>query len=116
MGVGSIMIGYYLYKRGKKVLTRETVEMKSSDLALTPLMLAERDREHLKQCRRNRDAEAELMKGVEGWTVGTYYGMPIYKTVKKDEWVQPSAGEFYVHCSPGEQEKFAVHTQDLKFD
>merc|ERR1719167_848270 len=72
-----------MHKRGKKILTQEKIELKSSDLALTPLMLAERDREHLKQCRRNRDAEAELIKGVEGWTVGTYYGMPIYQTVKK---------------------------------
>jgi len=48
-------------------LDAEKIEIKSSDLALTPLMLAERDREFLKQCRRNRDAEAKLMENVEGW-------------------------------------------------
>ena len=63
-------------------------------------MLAERDREYLKQCRRcpawnsqmktldifswhfnsrNRDAEAKLMANEEGWEVGTWYGHPIYK-------------------------------------
>ena len=60
-------------------------------------MLAERDREYLKQCRRfnissrnemiiiillktrNRDAEAKLMGNEEGWEVGTWYGHPIYK-------------------------------------
>jgi GRIM-19 protein len=30
----------------------QEVEMRSADLAMTPLMLAERDREFLKQCRR----------------------------------------------------------------
>jgi hypothetical protein len=28
---------------------------------------------------RNRDAEEKLMKDVEGWEVGTWYGHPIYK-------------------------------------
>ena len=62
-------------------------------------MLAERDREYLKQCRRfnlssrnemiiiillktrNRDAEAKLMGNEEGWEVGTWYGHPIYKVI-----------------------------------
>jgi hypothetical protein len=30
---------------------------------------------------RNRDAEAELMKDVEGWEVGTWYGHKIYKVL-----------------------------------
>ena len=30
-------------------------------------------------CFRNRDAEAKLMKDVEGWEVGTWYGHPVYK-------------------------------------
>ncbi len=30
----------------------QDIEMRSADLAMTPLMLAERDREYLKQCRR----------------------------------------------------------------
>merc|ERR1719312_2168131 len=83
-----------MFKRGKKILTQEKVELKSSDLALTPLLLAERDREYLKQCRRNRDAETELMKDVEGWEVGTWYGHPVYKTVG-EEWVNPDVNEFY---------------------
>jgi len=28
---------------------------------------------------RNRDAEEKLMKDVDGWEVGTWYGHPIYK-------------------------------------
>ena len=42
-------------------------------------MLAERDREFLKQLRKNRDAEEKLMKDVEGWEVGTFYGHKVYK-------------------------------------
>ena len=75
----------------------QQTEYRSATLALTPLMLAERDREYLKQCRRfnissrnemiiiillktrNRDAEAKLMGNEEGWEVGTWYGHPIYK-------------------------------------
>jgi NADH dehydrogenase (ubiquinone) 1 alpha subcomplex subunit 13 len=74
----------------------QEIEMKSASLALTPLMLAERDREFLKQLRkcveyviwtltinpklfRNRDAEEKLMANVEGWEVGTFYGHKVYK-------------------------------------
>ena len=53
--------------------------MKSASLAIEPLMLAERDREYLKQLRRNRDAEEKLMADVEGWEVGTFYGHKVYK-------------------------------------
>ena len=53
--------------------------MKSASLAITPLMLAERDREFMKQLRKNRDAEEKLMKDVEGWEVGTFYGHKVYK-------------------------------------
>ena len=57
----------------------QQIEMKSASLAIEPLMLAERDREFLKQLRRNRDAEEKLMKDVEGWEVGTFYGHKVYK-------------------------------------
>lgn len=43
--------------------------MRSARLAVYPMLLAERDREYLKQLRKNRDAEAELMKDVPGWEV-----------------------------------------------
>lgn len=43
--------------------------MRSAKMAIYPMLLAERDREYLKQLRRNRDAEAELMRDVPGWEV-----------------------------------------------
>ena len=42
-------------------------------------------REFLKQLRRNRDCERDLMADVEGWEVGTYFGQPLYKTLGDDE-------------------------------
>ena len=45
------------------------------------MLLAERDRGFIKTCKANRDAEADLMKDVPGWEVGTWYGEPIYKTM-----------------------------------
>ena len=42
-------------------------------------------REYLKQLRRNRDCERDLMADVEGWEVGTYFGQPLYKTLGDDE-------------------------------
>lgn len=90
--------GYILYLTSKQ-LKREEIEMRSSKLACMPLLVAERDREYLKQVRRNRDAEAELMKNVPGWVVGTYFGEPIYKTKPKDYLHEGTWDEFNAHAS-----------------
>ena len=54
--------------------------MRSARMALFPLLIAERDREFLKQLTRNRDEEEKLMADVPGWKVGTWYGEPVFKT------------------------------------
>merc|ERR1711874_591085 len=77
----SMAVGAYWYKRGMRTWNNWLIEMRSATLAMTPLMLAERDREYLKQLRRNRDAEEKLMADVEGWEVGTFYGHKVYKTI-----------------------------------
>lgn len=64
----------------------------------------------LKQLRINREEERELMKNVEGWVVGTYYGEPIYKTLPDDTFVVPRIREYYVHTS----EKDATKRLDLR--
>lgn len=69
------------YKYKMRERERDKVEERSSELALEPLLLAERDREFLRQVKINRDEEEDLMKDVENWTVGTWYGIPVYKTV-----------------------------------
>jgi hypothetical protein len=45
-------LGAWFYKRGMRIYHTWQCEYRSATLALTPLMLAERDREYLKQCRR----------------------------------------------------------------
>lgn len=51
----------------------------------------------LHQLRKNRDDEAELMKDVPGWIPGTCYGEPVYKTLQKDELIDPLIQEYYAH-------------------
>lgn len=54
----------------------------------------------LKQIRRNRDAEAELMKNVEGWEVGTYYGEPIFFLDDTNQYREPLYAEHFAHADP----------------
>lgn len=89
----------YIYYLTDKKVTREEVEMRSCRNVLLPIVMAERDREYLKQIRRNRDEEAKLMANVPGWKVGTWFGEPVYKTIKEDTWVDPGINEFYGHCA-----------------
>lgn len=90
--------GYYMYSLTDKKIVREEIEMRSCRNVMLPIVLAERDREYLKQIRRNRDEEARLMANVKGWKVGTWFGEPVYKTTSKDEWIDPSFQEFYCHA------------------
>ncbi|XP_067634626.1 NADH dehydrogenase [ubiquinone] 1 alpha subcomplex subunit 13 [Eurosta solidaginis] len=92
------VFGMYVYYLTAKGIQKEEIEMRSAQNVIMPILIAERDREFLKQLRRNRDEEAELMKNVPGWEVGTYYGEPIYKTLPKDQLITPIFKEFYAHC------------------
>ena len=101
-------MAYYLLKhRLPQTLARHR-EAQDFRLALTPLLLAERDRGYIKQLKANRDAEEDLMKDVEGWEVGTWYGEKVYKTCK-DELLPHFYGnhmmdspEYGVHFRPKE--------------
>ncbi|KAF7267591.1 hypothetical protein GWI33_019203 [Rhynchophorus ferrugineus] len=73
------------------------LESKGASLAIYPLLLAERDRAYLKQLRRNREEERELMKNVPGWKVGTWYGEPIYKLAKPDTLIEPGTFDYLAH-------------------
>ncbi|KAI5651537.1 GRIM-19 protein domain-containing protein [Phthorimaea operculella] len=95
---GALALFYINQKRIKK----NEIEMRSAKMAIYPMLLAERDREYLKQIRRNRDAEAELMKDVPGWEVGTYYGERVYKNIPADTLVEPIFHEYYAHTEPSE--------------
>ncbi|CAK1581211.1 unnamed protein product [Parnassius mnemosyne] len=100
--IGVTIGAIYLYNLTLKKVKKHEIEMRSAKMAIYPMLLAERDREYLKQLRRNRDAEAELMRDVPGWEVGTYYGERIYKLVPPDALVEPIFHEYYAHSSPTE--------------
>ncbi|KRT78352.1 hypothetical protein AMK59_6522 [Oryctes borbonicus] len=89
--------GYIYYLTYKKV-QHDEIEDRSALFAIRPLLLAERDREYLKQLGRNREEERKLMENVEGWKVGTWYGEPVYKLNTDDTLVQPSLQDYYVHA------------------
>uniref|UniRef100_A0A1B6E8A5 NADH dehydrogenase [ubiquinone] 1 alpha subcomplex subunit 13 n=1 Tax=Clastoptera arizonana TaxID=38151 RepID=A0A1B6E8A5_9HEMI len=101
LSAGSLYLFYLHYKK----VQRDRIELRSAVHAITPMLLAERDREYLKQLRRNRDEEAKLMQNVEGWEVGTFYGEPIYKTIPQDTFVGPMMKEYYIHAKDSEWAK-----------
>ncbi|XP_018328231.1 NADH dehydrogenase [ubiquinone] 1 alpha subcomplex subunit 13 [Agrilus planipennis] len=96
---GVTAVGVFAHYMNWKKVLRDDLERRSGNFAIFPLLLAERDREYLKQLRRNRDEEADLMKNVEGWEVGTWYGEPLYKTLPKGTLVEPTYWDYYVHAS-----------------
>lgn len=96
--VGITAAGLYVYYLTCKKIKREEVEMRSSRHCILPLLIAERDREYLKQLNRNRDEEASLMANVKGWKVGTWFGEPIYKTQTADHLNDPIFKEYYAHA------------------
>ncbi|XP_071574635.1 NADH dehydrogenase [ubiquinone] 1 alpha subcomplex subunit 13 [Temnothorax nylanderi] len=96
--VGTTIVGFYAYYLNYKCVRRQQIEMRSARLAIFPALLAERDRAVLKQMRRNRDVEAELMKNVEGWEVGTYFGEPIFFLDDENQWREPLFCEHFVHA------------------
>uniref|UniRef100_A0A7R9E6V2 NADH dehydrogenase [ubiquinone] 1 alpha subcomplex subunit 13 n=2 Tax=Timema TaxID=61471 RepID=A0A7R9E6V2_9NEOP len=102
---GITTVGFYLYYLTLKKVTNEELENKGGKFALMPLLMAERDREFLKQIRRNREEEAKLMANVPGWEVGTWYGEPIYKTLPTDTLIEPIFHEYFAHAAPSDTEK-----------
>lgn len=70
--LGVTTASIYVYYLTWKEIYRDEIEMKSGRFALSAMLQAERDREYLKQLRRNRDEETALMANVEGWKVNFY--------------------------------------------
>ena len=70
---------YYLKYLRPAMLARRREAM-DFRLALTPMLVAERDRGYIKHLKEQVKAEEDLMKDVEGWEVGTWYGEKVYKT------------------------------------
>ncbi|XP_075541512.1 NADH dehydrogenase (ubiquinone) B16.6 subunit [Dermacentor variabilis] len=101
-GLFAVFTGFSWYMLKNQYVRKKLIEIEAADghNALQPLLLAERDRMFLKQLKKNRDEERELMKNVPGWVVGTYFGEPIYKTISPDTHIDPVADEFFAHADP----------------
>ncbi|XP_013379785.1 NADH dehydrogenase [ubiquinone] 1 alpha subcomplex subunit 13 [Lingula anatina] len=95
---GTAVMGGAIYFHLRNFAAENMGQVHAMDMiaALEPFLTAEKDRMILKQLVKNREEEAELMKDVPGWTVGTYYGKPVYRNPNK-RWVIPSGIEFYAH-------------------
>ncbi|XP_053982030.1 NADH dehydrogenase [ubiquinone] 1 alpha subcomplex subunit 13 [Hylaeus volcanicus] len=94
--------GFYLYYLNRKRVARNKIEMRSSRLALKPMLEAERDRVLMKHMRRMIEEEADLMKNVPDWEVGTFFGEPIYYSIPEDEYIEPSLDELTVFSNPND--------------
>merc|ERR1719228_67235 len=84
-------MGWFYYSRRKRVNMALSTEKRSLNMALEPMLSAERDRALLKHIVKSREWEEDLMKDVPGWEVGTFFGKPVYKAllkhiVKSREW------------------------------
>lgn len=66
---GMTSASLYVYYLTWKEIYHDEIEMRSGRFAIAAMLQAERDREYLKQLRRNRDEEEKLMANVEGWKV-----------------------------------------------
>ncbi|XP_076234603.1 NADH dehydrogenase (ubiquinone) B16.6 subunit [Calliopsis andreniformis] len=104
LGIGLFLLssatGCYLYFLRYKQVKKHQVEMRSSRLAIQPLLQAERDRALLKQLIIGQKEEADLMKVIPTWEVGTFFGEPIYHTKPKDEFREPDFEELVIHSDP----------------
>ncbi|XP_029828793.1 NADH dehydrogenase [ubiquinone] 1 alpha subcomplex subunit 13 [Ixodes scapularis] len=90
----------YMYAQGYSRMKRLELEQYDGDIALEPLLRAEKDRLYLKQLKKNFEEEKRVMKNVPGWKVGTYYGEPLYKTMSPNYHVDPPMEEYYAHTDP----------------
>lgn len=89
--------GTYKVLAWKHYLRKIDVEKHDTFLAMQPFIRAEQDRGLLRQIWENREEETKLMKNHEGWSVGTLYGDPIFKTKKKEAFPEYSFPELYIH-------------------
>ncbi|XP_050592426.1 NADH dehydrogenase [ubiquinone] 1 alpha subcomplex subunit 13 [Bombus affinis] len=106
MGVGLFIVtnavSIPLYYKNWVSERKRMLETKSRELATVPILLAERDRAMLKHMKRMRELEADVMKDVPNWEVGTFFGMPIYESVPEDTYIEPNFGECYTYADPFE--------------
>uniref|UniRef100_A0A915HIS6 NADH dehydrogenase [ubiquinone] 1 alpha subcomplex subunit 13 n=1 Tax=Romanomermis culicivorax TaxID=13658 RepID=A0A915HIS6_ROMCU len=113
IGCGICIYGSFIQSYWNKKSWARTLEQQDVANALMPFMKAESDRMWLLMAHRLRDEEAEAMKDVPGWKVGTWYGEPIYFTKPRGTWWCPKELELFSHSSVEEYDHgrhFRRHT------
>ena len=91
-----LVTGSIRYYRNLQRSRADDIEDRSGQMAIEPMLLAERDREYLRHLRRMRDFERDLMKDVPGWEVGTWYGKEVYN--HPPDLMEPEGVEWYMFC------------------
>ena len=76
-------LAHFRYKQ--RQFERRTVEENSARMAMEPMLLAEYDRQLIREVGRARADEEELFEGQDWWEVGTWLGRPVYLTDKEDQ-------------------------------
>ncbi|ELU08255.1 hypothetical protein CAPTEDRAFT_168607 [Capitella teleta] len=71
-------------------------EMTDARIAMEPLYAAEQHRMYLKQLRKNRDDENELMKDRPDWETGKWEGKALYHN-KAGRFIPAPLEEYYAH-------------------
>jgi len=86
--------GIYYINEWRKRYRILRIEQAEHYIAMAPFLYSEQDRKFLKVLKRNRIDEEYIMKGVPGWTPGTFFGEPIYKTAPPNLLQTPFVNEF----------------------
>ncbi|KAK4472064.1 hypothetical protein MN116_005437 [Schistosoma mekongi] len=96
--------GFKIMKYTKAETSKIYREDQECRIALTPFILAEQERLYLKQLRRNREYEENLMKDVASWKTGQWFDYPVYHN-PRGLWYDPEKIDFYAHTSFLDKEK-----------
>lgn len=97
--IGITVSAYSIWLIETRIKQRWRIEMNDSRLALEPLLVAEEHRQLLRQLRKNRDDEKELMKRVPGWVTGTLWGEPTGPRVR-GQFPVIHAEAYFAHHDP----------------
>ncbi|XP_076633886.1 NADH dehydrogenase (ubiquinone) B16.6 subunit [Colletes latitarsis] len=92
-------VGAILYHANSLECRKNEIEMKSARHALQPLLEAERDRALMKRMRQIANEEADLMKDVPKWEVGTLFGELVYPSFPADKFISPTYSELSMHSN-----------------
>ena len=85
-GMGILSAQWWLFfRKNREETKKKQLEMRGMQLALQPLLAAERDRAFIKHWKNVVEGEKDLMKDVPGWVPGTWWGEPVFKTVPHEK-------------------------------